>query len=475
MRITTISLLIVCFIFSCRAQQPFIPVAPKDLSESLIIPPGFSYNIIFSEGDSVDSKNGRAPSKGQNDMIYYMPEKGSSKKGVLYISHESMVVNPVLGDGGGASLVGVELVRGKWENTGYKKNVDFDPVGGTVYNCGGTLTPKGTIVTAEELFPSYVPKLKKQGVTTLKGDGKLSLEENFGWMVEVNPITGVAIQKIRNFGRFTHEDAYFTADGKTVYLTDDHCPAVFFKYESEKPNDYTSGQLFAYQQSKNGKSGIWIPLPMQIDSLVDIRNVAIRRGATMFMRHEWIDEYNGKIYINETGYDTIDYRAEIAKGGTVPYYLKTQHQIKEGIYADPYGRVLIFDPTDLSMKELLAGGKIEKDGGFFSNPDGLFIGKINRHPYLIISEDITDITLGRVSEEAKKLNKVVNEIYFLDATLANPTREDLMRFAIAPAGSETTGNFITPDGKTYFVNIQHPDKTNQPPFNKSTTIAIQGF
>jgi hypothetical protein len=67
-----------------------------------------------------------------------------------------------------------------------------------------------------------------------------------------------------------------------------------------------------------------------------------------------------------------------------------------------------------------------------------------------------------------------NELYFLDMSIENPTVDDLMRFAIAPLGSETTGVIFLPNGDM-IMNVQHPKVTNPVPFNKSCTILIEGF
>lgn len=453
----------------------FKPVAPVEDTQELILPEGFDFNILFAEGDTVETTAGIGLAKGNHDLIIYLPINGSAEHGHLYVSHETLTADPITGDGGGGTILEVKKENGVWKSIGPKKNVDFSAVGGTAYNCGGTLTPQGTILSGEELFPQAAEKLKDKKFKTLKGMNGLSLTENFGWMVEIDPKAGKAIRKVYNFGRYTHEDAYCTPDGKTVYLTDDHYPAVFFKFECERPNDYSKGQLYAYKQSTDGNSGEWIALPMDMKSLVNARDVAIAKGATLFVRLEWIKEHNGKLYISETGNDSTDYTSFIAKGGTIPNYLEQAYKYADGKYHDPFGRILEFDLKTNRMREFLAGGSIEKDGGHFSSPDGLFIATIQNKPYLIISEDLTDITQGRVSPLAEKNGWVINEIYFLDLSIENPTRNDLLRFAVAPRGCETTGSYFTPDGKTYFVNIQHPDKDNPAPFNKSTTIAIQGF
>ena len=95
--------------------------------------------------------------------------------------------------------------------------------------------------------------------------------------------------------------------------------------------------------------------------------------------------------------------------------------------------------------------------------------------YLIMSEDIDGFDLGRVPAHVEAAQRFVNEVYFLPLNIENPTPSDLLRFAVGPKGSETTGTYFTPDGKTMFLNIQHPWARNVKPFNKSCTVAITGF
>jgi hypothetical protein len=40
---------------------------------------------------------------------------------------------------------------------------------------------------------------------------------------------------------------------------------------------------------------------------------------------------------------------------------------------------------------------------------------------------------------------------------ANPVTREIKRFFVGPQGCEVTGVVSTPDVKTMFVNIQHPD------------------
>jgi hypothetical protein len=73
----------------------------------------------------------------------------------------------------------------------------------------------------------------------------------------------------------------------------------------------------------------------------------------------------------------------------------------------------------------------------------------------------------------------LNEIYLLDVTGDVQGKKyytnELNRFLAGPAGCETTGGRFTPDGSTYFVNIQHPSTANAAPYNHSVTLAITGY
>ncbi len=275
-------------------------------------------------------------------------------------------------------------------------------------------------------------------------------------------------------GRFIHEDVAATDDGKTVYLTNDNNPAVFFKFETVKPFDYSDGQLYAYQQSQDGETGSWIEMPMDTMSLLFANKKAIELEATRFIRHEWIEEVNGKLYITETGSDEFDWSKLERNAETAADHINENLKTSDDNYDDPFGRILEFDPSTNRMRSYLEGGYFANPMDVFSNPDCLTSVTIGGKTYLVISEDIYWCDRGRVSPKAEKEEWVFNEIYFLDMSIENPTVDDLLRFAVAPKESETTGVIFLPDG-SMIVNIQHPGPDNPPPFNKSCTVLIQGF
>jgi len=448
-----------------KEKKKFPTVAPPLHKSDLVINPHFHVSIVFSQGDTVYNSEGiTAPAKGKHDCSVFIPDENNTNKGTLFIGHETTKPNDLLGDGGGATQFLVERKGKDWVAVSEKESIDFRTVGGTLANCGGSYTPNKTILSAEEIIP-YSNKDIARFITDLSDFNGRPKYQNFGWMVEIDPQKKAATQKLYQMGRYKHEDALCMPDNKTVYLTNDDSCAVFFKYVADKPKDYTQGQLYAYAYPNQ-----WLALPMAMDSLVNAREVAIRQGASLFNRQEWISLVDGKIYITETGNDNNDWSKYIAMGGKpAPYFFELRKE--NGLFDDPHGRLLVFDPKTNEMEVLLQGGVAATDSStVFSNPDGMGEFKIHGKNYLIICEDIIGKNRGR-SVDPKT---TVNEIYLLDLSIPKPTIEDLKRLLIGPAGCEMSGPVFTPDGSTLFVNIQHPSKENKV-YNKSSTIAISGW
>ncbi|HLP22380.1 MAG TPA: alkaline phosphatase PhoX [Chitinophagales bacterium] len=471
------------FITSCKtdkktAAKLFEPVAINYNNHTVTLPKGFTYKILFSESDTVVTNAGvRALAKGSQDMIVYIPIKNSSEHGLLYVNHEEHKPNALLGDGGGGTVFEVKKVKGEWQVLGDYRAVDFSAVGETFRNCGGTLTPYGTILTTEEEFPLSNTEINTRfGITDTSDFEGEKKPLNYGWIVEVDPVNAKALRKIKSFGRYRHEDVQCMPDKKTVYLTHDDKPSVLFKFVAEKENDYSKGQLYAYQQSSDAQSGSWLALPMNDDSLMDIVNVSLRLGATMFISTEWIEAAGDKLYISESGSRKFNFDEEIALGAKPAKHLIDLCKKGSNNYEDPYGRILELDMQTNKMRVLLNGGISAKDSMFcFASPDAMNVATINGKKYLVISEDSQGYLNGKAGAEIDARKEVYNEVYFLDLSIAEPKLEDLQRFMMAPEGCETTGNMFTPDGKTYFVSIQHPSATNPAPFNKSSVIAVTGF
>ena len=480
MKTKAIFLLLFAFsaIQSKASDSLFVPVKSDFNNKGLIIPKGFNYSVLYSQGDDIFTNSGiKAKAKGNQDLVIYIPINNSNEHGYLYVSHEGRESDSILGDGGGGANFEVKKTNGVWAKVGDVHSIDFSPVGETFRNCGGTLTPHGTILSAEEERPqSNTELIKRFGITdTSDFNGKKKFL-NYGWMLEIDPISRKAIRKVKNFGRYPHEDAHCMPDGKTVYLTADSKPAVLFKFIAEKANDYSKGQLFAYKQSEDGNSGSWVKLPMDEESLENIINVSLTFGATMFISHEWIDVVGDKLYITESGSDNFDFIKEVKAGGKPARHIDLLCSVGENKYKDPFGRILELDLITNKIRVLVNGGVSSKDSAVcFSSPDAMTAVRLKDKDYLVISEDTHGWKNGTAGAAVAARGETYNEVFFLDLSLENPTVDSLQRFIFAPEGCETTGNFFTADGKNYFVAIQHPSPNNPPPFNKSCVIAITGF
>lgn len=510
-----------------------ITFSPTDYKEgtTLNTSPALIVSPLFIGGyDSVSAvKNGVGQtvlSKDWNDFLTYLPINGRSDSGYIMVSHEKIEAHPVLGDGGGMTIFAASKdSKGHWnvipESNGKFKNIDFSPVGGTLANCGGMVTPYGTVISAEEwgqssnkaIYAANVAGLNassnKWFDTTAKGitdtsdlqvnwNGKtktLKRYQNFNWMVEVDPKSGKALRKLYGMGRFDHEGGAVYQDS-IVYLTDDYTPGVFFKFVADKKNSFESGKLFAFKQgAKAGSNGSWIEIPNDLDSLMDARNIALKHGATMFIRLEWITVKDGIVYMTETGRDNAK---ELTTGQRLGGKLALHHEANAYrdstgksdtlTVADYFGRVLRFDPTTDQVSVLVEGGD-RSDGSNFSNPDGLGQASIGGKSYLLINEDLNGLTKNRVSSQALKAKQDVSDVWLLDLSKSQVTRDDLVRLAVSPLGAETTGFAATPDGSTLFFNIQHPTYgpiympnssggtdtlRNVFPYDHSLTVAITG-
>ncbi|GAB5465331.1 MAG: hypothetical protein Kapaf2KO_07670 [Candidatus Kapaibacteriales bacterium] len=436
----------------------------------LLLKKGLTYKILFSERtDSVINFKGlKSPSKGRHDFLAFIVNDGDT---IVYVGHEDRERDNIKGDGGGGTVFNVTYDGNEWYTTSKYNSIDFSSVGGTINNCGGSLTPFNTILTAEEWDKSSNIEVSNNGnwISDTSNYANREKWENFGWMVEVDPISGKALRKLYEMGRYAHEDAELVLEMKTVYLTDDNSPSVWFKFVYNEWNNLSDGKLFAFKGD-----GEWIELPNDRDSLNKIRDVAIARGAVMFNRFEWIERIGNKLYITETGKDIDKWKKHIKRGGIPAKHLESKLDNKNNII-DPFGRVLEFDLDNESMNVLLEGGTSEAKGFTFSNPDGLASTKFNGKDYLLIHEDIIGTSLGRSGSSVSNEDEVYNEIYLLEIGKDRYIIDDLMRVAVAPRGCETTGGYFSPDGKHLFLNIQEPDPKNPEPFNRSHTVVVSGF
>jgi secreted PhoX family phosphatase len=58
---------------------------------------------------------------------------------------------------------------------------------------------------------------------------------------------------------------------------------------------------------------------------------------------------------------------------------------------------------------------------------------------------------------------------------ADPETREVRRFLTSPSGSEVTGVVTTPDGRTMFVNIQHPGETSSERSDRKNPTAVSAW
>lgn len=470
----------------------------------------------------------QALAKQWHDYIAFVRETNSSSSdlGWVIVNHEMTTKEPKLGDGGGMTMFKLKRKSGDVLEVvnqtladgrkGKFFNVDFvNTVGETGMNCGG-INSNGRVWTAEEWMQSSNSGIYAGGngftdtsdfiigTTTPAGfpgfNGKtIKRFQNLNWMVEIDAKNAKAIRKQYNWGRAGWEGGVVMPDNKTVYLFEDASPGMLAKFVATTANDFTSGQLYVYKHDAPTK---WISIENNLDTLMVLNSVAMRRGATMFNRLEWGQYFNGKIYICETGRDNFTFTSGNAKFGVVSPTLvdgyKTRYKILKGVafpgtdadaadsvrkgkFFDYYGRVIEFDPATNAVRSYIEGGPLAASSTsqnrfayppiHLSNPDGIDFAKIGGKDYMIIQEDLNGITWNRMPGG---LTQTICETYLLDMSIPNPNFSHLIRITACAPGAEITGAVMI-DENTMLVNSQHPSGTNTYPYNNSLTYAISGF
>ncbi|WP_017516309.1 PhoX family protein, partial [Pseudomonas nitroreducens] len=315
----------------------------------------------------------------------------------------------------------------------------------------------------------------------------------FGWVVEIDPFDPTSTPKKRTaVGRFCRECStlslgadnrmafYYGDDTKGEYIYK-FVPAGTYQPDNRAANAdlLDEGTLYVARFNADG-SGQWLPLvhgqngltaengfPSQAEVLVNARAAADKLGATPMDRPEWVavQQTTREVYVSLTNND--------ARGKKQP--VDAANPRKENLH----GQILRWneaggDPTATSFQWdifLLAGehkgsgapqnliGTI--NGDIFSSPDGLYFDTAGR---LWIETDYDDDVPAM---QAMGCNQLL---------CADPHSREVRRFLVGPRGCELTGITQTPDGKTLWVNIQHPGisfpASDGKSIPRSTTLVI---
>ncbi|HSV60139.1 MAG TPA: PhoX family phosphatase [Variovorax sp.] len=391
-----------------------------------------------------------------------------------------------------------------------------DPSGtrilGTFNNCANGQTPWGTYLTCEENFLDYFegvenPDAHQRRWGIRKGNGakyrwheheerfdvaKHPNEHNrFGWVVEIDPRDPASTPVKRSaMGRAAHEGAAtaLTADGRAVvYMGEDARFEYIYKFVSRdamKPGGAAAnrelldhGTLYVARFDVDG-NGEWLPLvqgkgPLmpdkgfanQGDVLIKARQASDLLGATKMDRPEWtaVDPISKEIYCTLTNNSNRGAQGQPFMDAANPRANNTMGQI---IRWKESGDL---DATKFAWNHLvLAGdpkqGRYEAQGNIkgdmFGSPDGLMV---DARGVLWIQTDVSTSTLGK----GDYTNLPNNQMLACD-----PTKGEIRRFLLGPAGCEVTGISFAPDLRTLFVNIQHPGEPANERSNPEAPLAV---
>ena len=369
---------------------------------------------------------------------------------------------------------------------------------GTLNNCGSGITPWGTYLTCEENFIFYfkgpdTPNAHEARWGLRKGDpvgyrwhehdarfdaSKNPNEPNrFGWVVEIDPMNPSSTPAKRTaMGRAAHEGATVatTRDGRAVvYMGEDARFEYIYKFVSRdkiKPGGAAAnaelldhGVLYVAKFDSDGK-GRWLALahgqgPLtpangfadQGEVLIKTRQASDLLGATKMDRPEWIDvDKQGWVYTtltnnsnrggaNQRGVDAANPRVNNTMGNIIRW---KDNGDFDGTGFEWNHFVLAGDPK---LERSDAKGNIKGDA--FSCPDGLWT---DARGVLWIQCDMSTSAMGK----GDLVNMGNNGMLAADVKTG-----EIRRFLTGPSGCEITGATATPDGRTMFINVQHPGES----------------
>jgi secreted PhoX family phosphatase len=532
----------------------FQPV-PLGTQDTIALPAGYSTQVLLRWGDALfvdspafDISNLTAEAQRKqfgynNDFISYIPlasgGRKDSRRGLLFVNHE--YTNPELMFQGysvdsvtknqvdielaahGNSIVEIVYKNGQWQvatRSHYNRRItaetrieitgpaaghdwlktSYDQAGsfayGTLNNCGGGLTPWGTILTCEENFNQYFANLNalsdsdprkaihtRYGLPTGASERRwerfynrfdLTKEPNepfkFGWVMEVDPFDPTSTPRKRTaLGRLKHEAAtsVISKNGLAViYTGDDERFDYLYKFVSRRPvnqsnraanlNLLDDGTLYVAKFKDNG-TGEWLPLIAgqgalatwsQEEVLLYTRGAGDAIGATKMDRPEDVEvnPVNGKIYgvfTNNTqratsgrpGTDAANPRGTNRHGHIIEMSEDRNDAAAETFTWNIF--LLCGDPT---ANDTYFAGFDKSKVTMISSPDNITFDKQGN---MWIT---TDGQPGTIQKN--------DGVYVVPVD--GEERGYVRQFLSSVVGSETTGPELTPNNETLFVSIQHP-------------------
>lgn len=346
-------------------------------------------------------------------------------------------------------------------------------------------------------------------VTTSDGsatDDYRNEANTFGWIVEVDPFNPESVpQKRTALGRFAHEGIVFQepieGEPLVAYSGDDARFEYIYKFVSKQPYFASSaggyllneGTLYVAKFNDDG-SGEWLPLSMDDDAfvakmsaavgttvgditfeeafanqaelLMNTRLAADIAGATKMDRPEWgaVHPKNRDVYFaltnntsrSEEDTNNSNPRANSISGHIIRWTEANGSPASETFSWDIFvmagnAEGMTEDGFEKEVGQNLITGETLTEDSTFAAPDGLWF---DPNGTLWIQTDMSGSLLRGEGNAGDFGNNMM--------LAANPETGEIKRFLVGPTQCEVTGVVTTPDGKTMFVNIQHPGDTSTP-------------
>lgn len=329
-----------------------------------------------------------------------------------------------------------------------------------------------------------------------------NVPNTFGYNVEIDPFNPAApIKKRTAMGRLGHEGAWPAParSGKPVvfYMGDDGRFEYIYKFVSTanwNPADVgggiamgdkylDSGKLYAARFNASG-SGEWLELTpgqnglsasngfgTQADIAIVTRRAADIAGATSMDRPEWaaVNPVNGEVFFTLTnnsgrgngaatempeiykGGQDIDVDAANPRAGNSNGHIIRMREAGDDSSATSFKwEIMVFGARSDNSSNNISLLDANSD---FSSPDGLWMDP--RGLLWIQTDDGSNFTNGTGAAGSGSQALSNNQMLVTIPGEMGQTPQ-IRRFFVGPKGCEITGVDITPDGKTMFVNVQHP-------------------
>lgn len=408
-----------------------VEAAAKNTGEKLVLlPKGFEYTVLGRAGETM--KDGRKTPRLHDGMAAF--RVGDELR--LVRNHEVNNRTPIddagIGSsnhydpqaGGGTTTLVINPKTHELIN-------DFVSLSGTLTNCAGGPTPWGSWISCEETTRGKTLHMDKVGARA----GGFSQPHGYCFEVSASANTNAPPVPLKAMGRFSHEAVAVDPRSGIVYQVEDSTPfSGFYRFLPNQRGHLAAGgklEMLAIKDKPNyttrfgQRTGAtfaanWVTIDNPDPELADTDEQAVfkegaAKGAAHFSKLEGVFAANGRIYIaSSNGGD--------AEGGQIWVYEPTTRA---------EGRLtLLFESPSRQLLDM---------------PDNICVHPENN--LLFMCED------GNYAQLAPSDNHV--RILTPNGKIADFAKN------IAPGfqAAEFAGATFSPDGQTFFVNIQQAGVT----------------